>query len=98
MKHAAAILLILIAFCLAMITALTIRPASADPQVCAPERAMLDHLAANFHEFVVLTGSAADQHVIVTLSRTGTFSVLVTDGKTACMFMAGEKAELDNGI
>jgi hypothetical protein len=98
MKRAAAILLILIALCLAAITVLTIWPAHADPLPCGPERQMLDHLAAHFHEFVVMTGNAADQHMIVTMSSTGTYTVLLSDGTKACMILAGEKAEFDNGI
>lgn len=103
MKRALIILLALFALCLAVIVAMmtmtTIaRSAHADALPCGPECVMLDRLAAHFHEFVVMTANAADQHMIVTMSSAGTFSVLLTDGTRACMILAGEKAELDNGI
>jgi hypothetical protein len=91
---------ILIALCLAMIALLSVRPANAsEPTPCAPLQPLLDHLVKAFHEFVVMTGNAAgDRHVIVTMSDAGTFSIVVTDGKQACIIMAGDKAALDNGI
>ncbi|TGQ95437.1 hypothetical protein EN851_07930 [Mesorhizobium sp. M8A.F.Ca.ET.208.01.1.1] len=97
MKRAAAILLILIALTLAMITLLTIRPARADPVPCGPVKTMLDRLVALYQEFVVLTGQAAGSQVLVTLSPSGTFTVLAVRDGRACMVLAGEKGQFDNG-
>lgn len=90
------ILAALIALCLAMIWHLT--PAHAQATPCAPIQAMLDRLAKAYHEFIVVRGKAADQQMLVTLSPAGTFSVLLTDGRKACIILAGEKGEIDNGI
>lgn len=74
-------------------------PAHAQARSCAPMKPLLDQLAKNFHEFVVITGQAAgEQRFMVTMSDKGTFSVLLSDGRQACIVIAGEKAELDNGI
>ncbi|WP_192183287.1 hypothetical protein [Mesorhizobium amorphae] len=91
-------LLVLFALCLAVIATMTIRPARADPAPCGPQAALLKRLVERFHEFVVLTGAAEGQQMIVTLSASGTFTVLLADGNRACIVIAGEKAQFDNGI
>jgi hypothetical protein len=98
MKRAAIILLLLIALCLAMIIVLTVRPARAAQLACGPLPLLLKQLVDRYHEFVVMTGTNADgHHVTVTLSDKGTFTVLLGDGKGACVVLSGEKAALDNG-
>jgi hypothetical protein len=81
-----------------MIVHLNKAHAQAVPSACAPLKPMLDRLAAAYHEFVVIRGNAADQQMLVTLSQSGTFTVLLTDGRKACIILAGEKGEIDNGI
>jgi hypothetical protein len=99
MKRAAIILLLLIALCLAMIIVLTVRPARAAQLACGPLPLLLKQLVDRYHEFVVMTGTNADGHqVVVTRSDAGTFTVLLGDGKGACVVLAGDKAEFDNGI
>lgn len=98
MKPAAALLLLAITLCLAMIAALSIRPAQAARLMCGPLPLLLKQLAARYHEFPVMTADNADgQKVIVTRSDAGTFTVLLGDGKGACVILAGDKAEFDNG-
>ncbi|TIW23774.1 MAG: hypothetical protein E5V63_24235 [Mesorhizobium sp.] len=98
MRILVAIVAALILLCLGMIVHLD----KADAQTatpCVPLQPLLDRLVKAFHEFIVLTGKAAGDHqMIVTMSDAGTFSVLLTDGKQACIVIAGEKAVLDNGI
>lgn len=90
---------ILIVLCLAMIVALSVRPAHSAQLACGPLPLLLKQLVDRHHEFVVMTASNADgNQVVVTLSQAGTFTVLLGDGKGACVIMAGDKAELDNGI
>ncbi len=96
MKRAAATLLIGIAICLAAITVLIVR-AHADPLPCGPLPVLLKSLAELYHEFVVMSGSATGQQFLVLKSDAGTFSVLMGNGKTACLVMSGEKAQFDNG-
>lgn len=100
MKILTAIAAALMLLCLSMIAHLDKAGAqTAAAQPCVPLQPLLNRLVKAFHEFVVLTGKAAgDQQMIVTMSDAGTFSVLLTDGKQACIVIAGEKAELDNGI
>jgi hypothetical protein len=99
MKRAATVLLMLIRLCLAAIIFLSIRPAHALQLACGPLPILLKQLADRDHEFVVMTGNNADgQKMLVTRSDAGTFTVLLGDGKGACVILAGEKAEFDNGI
>ncbi|RVC47559.1 hypothetical protein EN781_00030 [Mesorhizobium sp. M4A.F.Ca.ET.090.04.2.1] len=95
MKRVWVIAAALIVLCLAMIWRLT--PAHAQSS-CAPLQAMLDRLAKAYHEFIVIRGTTGDQQMLFTLSQAGTYSVIVSDGRTACVVLVGEKAELDNGI
>ncbi|TIV83896.1 MAG: hypothetical protein E5V64_06040 [Mesorhizobium sp.] len=89
---------ILIVLCLAMIVALSIRPARSAQLSCGPLPVLLKQLVDRYHEFVVMTANNADGgQVLVTLSDAGTFTVLLGDGK-ACVILAGDKAELNNGI
>ncbi|TRD03789.1 hypothetical protein FJV76_14220 [Mesorhizobium sp. WSM4303] len=85
--------LVIMAICLFMMLS---QPAHA--ATCVPLQPMLDQLVKRYHEFIVVTGNAGDQHMIVTMSDAGTFTVLLSDGKQACIILAGEKAALDNGI
>ncbi|WP_215732086.1 hypothetical protein [Mesorhizobium loti] len=87
---------ILIAVCLAAITFLTIR-AHADPLPCGPLPVLLKNLADRFHEFVVMSGDATGRQMLILKSDAGTFSVLLGNGKVACLVMSGEKAQFDNG-
>jgi hypothetical protein len=96
MKTWLAIIVALVALCLGMIAHLN--KAHAQPTPCAPLQPLLDRLAKAYHEFIVIRGKAADQQMLVTLSPAGTFSVLLTDGRKACIILAGEKGEIDNGI
>ncbi|TPN11743.1 hypothetical protein [Mesorhizobium sp. B2-1-2] len=99
MKRAAAILLTMIALCLAAITFLTIQQARAAQLACGPLPLLLKQLVDRYHEFVVMSADNADgQKVLVTRSDAGTFTVLLGDGKGACVILAGDKAEFDNGI
>lgn len=99
MKRVAVVLLILIALCLAMITFLTVQSAQAAQLQCGPLPLLLKQLADRYHEFVVMAANNADGHkVMVTRSDAGTFTVLLGDGKGACVILAGDKAEFDNGI
>lgn len=99
MKRVAVVLLILIALCLAMITFLTVQSARAAQLHCGPLPLLLKQLADRYHEFVAMAANNADGHkVMVTRSDAGTFTVLLGDGKGACVILAGDKAEFDNGI
>ncbi|RWB66594.1 hypothetical protein [Mesorhizobium sp.] len=95
MSRVLAILLAFAVLCLAMIWHLT--PAHAQIS-CAPLQAMLNRLAKTYHEFIVIRGTAGDRQMFLTLSQAGTYSVIVSDGRTGCVILVGEKAELDNGI
>lgn len=87
---------ILIAVCLTMIMWLS--AAHAAQLACGPLPMLLKQLADRYHEFVVLAANNADGHkVMVTRSDAGTFTVLLGDGKGACIILAGDKAEFDNG-
>ncbi|AEH88217.1 hypothetical protein [Mesorhizobium opportunistum] len=84
---------------LAALTFLAARPAYAVQLACGPVPILLKQLADRYHEFVVMSGDNADgQKVLVTRSDAGTFTVLLGDGKGACVILAGAKAEFDNGI
>jgi len=102
MTRAAAILLALLALCLAMIVVLTMRPANAAPgDQCGPMRAVVQQMLDRYHEFVVMTGDATGQKMVVTMSAAGTFTVILQDredASKACVVLAGDKAEFDNGI
>ncbi|MER9912777.1 hypothetical protein NKJ71_19315 [Mesorhizobium sp. M0050] len=90
---------ILLAICLGMILALMVRPATAAQLSCGPLELLLKQLAERYHEFPVMTATNQDgAKVQVTLSDAGTFTVLLGDGKGACVILAGDKAEFDNGI
>lgn len=90
---------VLIAVCIVMIIALTIRPAGAAQLSCGPLPQMLKQLADRYHEFPVMAANNADgAKVLVTRSDAGTFTVLLGAGKGACVILAGDKAEFDNGI
>lgn len=88
---------ILIAVSLAMIGWLS--AAHAAQLQCGPLPLLLKQLADRYHEFVVMSANNADgANVLVTRSDKGTFTVLLGDGKGACVILAGDKAEFDNGI
>jgi hypothetical protein len=97
MKTVAFIAAALLALILGMIVHLD-RAHAAPAASCGPLQPFLDQLAQRYHEYIVIRGDVADQKMIVTAADNGSFSVLLTDGKTACMILAGEKAELDKGI
>lgn len=97
MKRAWVVLIACIALTLAAITFLSIRPAHADPLPCGPLPVMLKSLADLYHEFAVMSGDATGRQLIILKSDTGTFSVLLGNGKVACLVMSGEKAQFDNG-
>lgn len=96
MKRWIAVAFMLIALCLAAIYALS-KPASAQAQICGPFKSLVDQLAAQLNETVVLTGYVADKQVVVTMSSSGNFAVLIAEGGVACLIIAGDKAELDKG-
>ncbi|MER9196413.1 hypothetical protein NKI13_24530 [Mesorhizobium australicum] len=96
MKRAGAVLALLITVTLAAIMFLTIR-AHAAPPPCGPLPVLLKSLADLYHEFVVMSGDATGQQMLVLKSDAGTFSVLLGNGKIACLIMSGEKAQFDNG-
>lgn len=84
------------AVCLAMIVWLN--KAHALQLACGPLPVLLKQLAGRYHEFPVMSGESADGgKMVVTRSDAGTFTVLLGDGKGACVIMAGDKAEYDNG-
>jgi hypothetical protein len=86
------------ALCLAAITFLTIRPAHALQLACGPLPVLLEQLADRYHEFPVMSGdNAGGSKMVVTRSDAGTFTILLGDGNGACVILAGDKAQFDNG-
>ncbi|TIO72113.1 hypothetical protein [Mesorhizobium sp.] len=99
MKRVWIIFAALIALCLAMIVHLSKAHAQGVQVPCDRLKTMLDRLAQNYGEFVAVTGTLTNgKQIIITLSASGSFSFVETDGNVGCMVAAGEKAELDKGI
>lgn len=99
MKRVFIVFVVLIALCLAMIAHLDRARAEGAAVPCDKLQAMLDRLAKNYGEFVAVTGTLLNgKRIIVTLSASGSFSFVETDGNVGCMVAAGAKAELDKGI
>ena len=79
----------------ALAVAFSVSTAQAQQQ-CGPAATLAQHLADNFGERAVFTGTAADGNTVVFFvnDSTGSWTIAIVQGAVACLVASGQSAEM----